>query len=400
MLRSAAVRMGLALLGGLGCWASSAWASSYKITDLGGPDGRLAYTWGLSLNNRGQVAGAWAENRPASPSVATEYHPYFYDPTQGGKVTLPAVVSPSGDDPGGYDRRYVGYTYTGLNDAGRAVTDSRDGAMSFDAASGRLAPVAGTAGFLSDSGAMVGTKQVDPIGGVANFVPVSSQDGRVEELGLPPGAVGAQVQAINDVGDVLVRAAMSPGVFNRYFVLSGGGTWTDLGAAYGTAINDRGVVAGNLGYSPEGTPSHAALIAPDGTATDIGALPGDSYASAYGINNRGEAVGLSFPENANWMYRGFLYKDGKMIDLNDLVDPASGWSIRWGLAINDLGQILALGVFDDREGIALLTPDGMDAPPAPAFPDLPEVPVPEPSTLLVFGGLALGVGLARRGRRA
>ena len=83
MLRSAAVRMGLALLGGLGCWASSAWASSYKITDLGGPDGRLAYTWGLSLNNRGQVAGAWAENRPASPSVATEYHPYFYDPTQG-----------------------------------------------------------------------------------------------------------------------------------------------------------------------------------------------------------------------------------------------------------------------------------------------------------------------------
>lgn len=399
MRRSAAVRVVLSLLGGLWCWASPAWASSYKITDLGGPDGRLSMG-SLSLNNRGQVAGSWAEDRPSSPSVATEYHPYFYDPTQGGKVTLPAIVSPSGDDPGGYDWRYVGYSYTGLNDSGRAVTSSRDGAMSFDAATGRLAPAAGTAGFLSDSGAMVGTKQVDPIGGMANFVPVSYRDGQETELGLPPGAVGAQVQAINDVGDVLVGAAMSPGAFDHYFVLSGSGAWRDLGASYGAAINDHGVVAGNLGFDAQGQPSHAALIGPDGTATDIGALPGDPYAIAYGINNRGEAVGLSFPENANWMYRGFLYQDGKMIDLNDLVDPASGWSIRWGLRINDLGQILALGVLNDRERIMLLTPDAMDAPPDPVFPGLPEAPVPEPSTLLVFGGLALGVGLARRRNRA
>ncbi|AMV37766.1 hypothetical protein VT85_10040 [Planctomyces sp. SH-PL62] len=401
MRRFATGRAFLLLLSGLWTSIAPAEASPYKITDLGGPDGRIASTVGLSLNERGQVAGAWAEDRPSSPSAAYESHPYFYDPTAGGKVTLPAVVSPSGGDPGGYDGRYLGHAFSGLDDAGRAVAGSRDGAVSFDSATGRFTDVAGPAGFLSNSGVMIGTKEVEPIGGWGNFVPVSSQDGRVSDLGLPPGAVGAQVQGINDVGDVLVRAAMSPGEFNRYFVLSGsGGTWTDLGSSTGTAINDQGVVAGNLGFDAQGRPSHAALIAPGGATTDLGTLPGDAFSYAYGINNLGHAVGLSYAENANWLYRGFLYRDGTMTNLNDLIDPASGWSIRWGLAINDRGQILALGVHDDREGVVLLTPDGLATSPDPVFPEMPETPVPEPSSLLVFGGLALGLGVAQRRRRA
>ena len=43
----------------------------------------------------------------------------------------------------------------------------------------------------------------------------------------------------------------------------------------------------------------------------------------------------------------FLYTDGKMFDLNSLVDASVGWTLLGGTAINDSGQIAGVGVGPD-----------------------------------------------------
>ena len=78
-----------------------------------------------------------------------------------------------------------------------------------------------------------------------------------------------------------------------------------------------------------------------------------------------------------------------MTNLNSLIAASSGWTIKWGLSINDRGQILALGDNGSMERVVLLTPDGLPTPPDPV---LPEMPVPEPSTIVVFGCLAGALG--------
>jgi probable HAF family extracellular repeat protein len=67
----------------------------------------------------------------------------------------------------------------------------------------------------------------------------------------------------------------------------------------------------------------------------------------------------------------FLYTDGQMVDLNNLIDPSSGWSIVEADGINDDGQIVATGYQDGLGG---------------EFDTLLLTPVPEPvsASMLVF----------------
>ncbi|HZW31463.1 MAG TPA: hypothetical protein VFF52_12200 [Isosphaeraceae bacterium] len=379
--------LGAALV--LGAAGRSA-ASPYTITVLDGNDGSL--TFPLFLNNLGQVAGTW--NQFSGPHGAGGDHPFFYDPTAGGKVTLPGIISPSGQNPGSY--AFPGWI-SGLNDLGQVVGTDNTGTFLYDSKTGQMTSLPGPAGLITNSGEVIGTEQVAPLGGWANFHPYSDQNGSLQDLGVPPGAVGAQVQAANHLGQVLVQAAMTPGAFDHSFLLSGG-KWTDLGNFYGAAINDQGTIAGNTGYVA-GQPTHAAVIPAGGSPIDLGTLPGDTFSSAYGINNQGQVVGLSFSQNSTNLYQGFLYQNGVMTNLNSLLPANSGWTIRWGLAINDQGQILALGE-NGSEQVVLLTPPGLPTPPDPVFP---EMPVPEPSTFVVFGCLAGALGWrasCRWGRKA
>ncbi len=102
--------------------------------------------------------------------------------------------------------------------------------------------------------------------------------------------------------------------------------------------------------------------------TDLGTLPGFSESQANGINDGGQVVGWAYADDGT--NRAFLYNNGKMTDLNTLIDLASGWTLTWANAINDNGQIVGWGT--DLNGTGqydafLLTP------------------VPEPSTLVLLG---------------
>jgi probable HAF family extracellular repeat protein len=175
-------------------------------------------------------------------------------------------------------------------------------------------------------------------------------------------------------------------------------------------INNRGQVVGNSGVCANTTPppyvtsAHAVLWERDGTPTNLGSL-GGPISGASAINNRGDVSGTSttadgstrpflwtpesprtllqlnppgdFPvvvngccktindrrEIVGFMFnadfsqqRAFLWKDGVMVDLNDLIAKDSPWVLQSAAGINDSGQIAGQGLINGEVHAFLATP--------------------------------------------
>lgn len=73
---------------------------------------------------------------------------------------------------------------------------------------------------------------------------------------------------------------------------------------------------------------------------DLGTLGGAS-SSANAINDTGQIVGWSYTSNG--VDHAFLWSSGNMVDLNSLIDPASGWTLEGAGAITNLGWIVGTG---------------------------------------------------------
>jgi probable HAF family extracellular repeat protein len=173
--------------------------------------------------------------------------------------------------------------------------------------------------------------------------------------------------AINNHGDIVGFSAI--GLSSEHPFLYSQGLMQDLGTLGGsigeaTAINDVGEI---VGYST--TTSNAevhAFLYRQGQMIDLGGLLGAqfltstnpsgfsfpklvSYASA--INNEGQIVG--FATATNGASHAFLYRDGTMIDLNNLVrltyvnGPPGFLTLEGAGGINDWGQIVGVGSFWD-----------------------------------------------------
>ncbi|BAY41350.1 hypothetical protein NIES2111_57460 (plasmid) [Nostoc sp. NIES-2111] len=108
---------------------------------------------------------------------------------------------------------------------------------------------------------------------------------------------------------------------------------------------------------------------------DLGTL-GGTNSVGIAINNLGQVVGYSETTSGDRSH-AFLYDNGQMLDLNDLIPPIPGVTLDFAGGINDLGQIVASG----SNRAFLLTP-------------IVSTSIPEPdSGLGVLAFVALGTSL-------
>ncbi|MDD2760832.1 MAG: DUF3466 family protein, partial [Methylomonas sp.] len=140
-----------------------------------------------------------------------------------------------------------------------------------------------------------------------------------------------------------------------------GNTMRDIGtlggehlpSSYGVAINEQGWVTGwSFHYDADWNIVNRAFLW-DGTMHDLGSLSGASETYGYGINSLGQVVGSSIDYGGMMGFGygkpnpkdfAFLYANGELWKLNELIDPTStGWSILLATGINDNGQIAASG---------------------------------------------------------
>jgi hypothetical protein len=119
---------------------------------------------------------------------------------------------------------------------------------------------------------------------------------------------------------------------------------------------------------------------------------GGTETAAYALNAAGIAVGYAAKHDLAGMHLGnravYWGLDNQIVDLNTLIDPASGWLLTSAYNISDTGWIVGLGVFD---------PDGIGG--EEAYDRMFLIQIPEPGTLFLFVLGAAGL-LARRQSRS
>jgi probable HAF family extracellular repeat protein len=338
----------------------------YTVTALGPVplDGTtdVAATRASAINGSGQIAGALIAPRGLG-SVATIF--------SGATVTtFPAFGGPFKEA-------------LGINNAGTAVgfsdpdLNSRHAALFANGTTtdlGTFGGLSSVARDINDAGQVVGSAaQANNIAHAFLYA-----NGTMQDIGTLGGARSGAM-GINNASQIVGYSELS-GTANRHAFLYANGVMADLGTLGGADsfawdINHGGQVVGESAVGP-GTDLQAFLYS-NGMMTSLGMLSGSHASTALAINGLGQVVGHSVGSAADPnSWRAFLYKDGAMMDLNALIDPASGWTILDASGINDSGQVVAMG---SKAGV------GTQA----LRLDLAS-PVPEPATA---GMLLVGAGL-------
>ncbi len=165
------------------------------------------------------------------------------------------------------------------------------------------------------------------------------------DLGLLGGGDYSSARDINLQGDVAGEANIVPnGKPQAFFWHAGkmqqlpelpGGTTCSA-----QAINNSDVVIGSCDL-PNGL-SHG-VIWRNGSVEDLGIIgePAEAASFALDINSWNQVVGVAQPEDGK--FKAFLWEKGKMINLNEVIDPHSGWRLLVASRINDKGEILGRG---------------------------------------------------------
>lgn len=165
------------------------------------------------------------------------------------------------------------------------------------------------------------------------------------------GGVGDQVTALNNAGQVVGFGYTPSGTLAGY--LAEEDSVVELGPdVYPFAINDLGVVMGEVEvYDWFFSETHAFVYA-DGELTDIGTL-GGAFSSAVAVNASGQLTGSATGEWEAGPY-AFLWDGDSLISLGTL-----GGSKSHGSAINEAGEIVGVSLTEGGQWRAFLW-DGRD----------------------------------------
>ena len=189
---------------------------------------------------------------------------------------------------------------------------------------------------------------------------------QVRELLPLPEDKDTAATALNDHGRVVGISGICDQAAGRFSAIhsviwDNGGPPRNIGdfggVAWNTpmAVNQQGAVVGfaNASAASGGNLDPRAFLWTDsGGIRPLGALPGDVTSQATGINEWGQVVGQSCDVDDNC--RGFLWQDGVMADLNDLVVSGDVTNITTANDIDDFGRITGQGVDATGKFVAFL----------------------------------------------
>jgi probable HAF family extracellular repeat protein len=186
------------------------------------------------------------------------------------------------------------------------------------------------------------------------------RSGQIRELPPLPGDTVSAATALNDHGQVVGISGICDQAAGRFSaihnVLWENGNPIDIGDLDGVAwntpmaINQDGDVVGfaNASAADGGNFNPRAFLKIEGQPVqNLGTLPGDVNSQALGINEWRQVVGQSCDADDNC--RAFLWQNGVMTDLNDLVAFGYDDVLTTANDIDDFGRITGQG-FDDDVG--------------------------------------------------
>jgi probable HAF family extracellular repeat protein len=309
-------------------------AQNYTITDLGTLPGD-PISVGFAINQSGQVTGLSARS--------LQNHAFLFS-----NGTLSDIGTLGG----------VNTNAFAINDSAQ-ITGSSVNSVSQEHAflfsGGSMSDLGTLTGDTFSSGHGINRSGQITGGSGSNNVEhaVVFSNGAITDLGTL-GGISSRGIGINQSGQVTGFSLNSDG-FSDAFLFSKG-TMSDLGrlsggvGSAGNAINDSGQVAGQ---SDTSTGDIHAVLFSNATISDLGTIPGDNQSRALAINQLGQIVGRS---QSPGLTRPFLFNNGTMSDLNNLIPADSGWTLITAEGINDDGQITGGGNINGVEHAYLLTP--------------------------------------------
>jgi probable HAF family extracellular repeat protein len=290
-----------------------------KITNLGTFGGKFSVM--TATNDQGQIAGSALNATPdpfsllydvlAGSSNGTQTRAFLWQ--NGSKQDLGTLDGPDAQAFGLNNHGQVtGISYTnsipnsttGLPTADPFLWEPKTGKMKD---LGTLGGVWGSANVLNNKGQVIGTSSLAADPGAC--------------LAITANCHPFLWDARQNNGNLLDLTAQSGGLF-----------------VAANAINENGEIAGQGDFS--GT-SDAALWK-NGMVMDLGRLAGHCSSEAFGINSRGQIIGLSVACDGS--FHSFLWENGSMVNLNTLIPPNSSLYLIETVAINDRGEIVGDGL--------------------------------------------------------
>jgi len=203
----------------------------------------------------------------------------------------------------------------------------------------QFGPVGGNATAINDVGDYIVSRAIFQNGKLTPFV------------GFIPSAESG---ALNNAGAVAGTSDPDASIWSN-------GKVKDVGIlpgydySTGVALSESGILIGTAAVAGEDLP--VGFVYEGSTMTKIPPLTGDNIVVPHGVNDSGTVVGTS---SSNYItVRAFIFRNGVAQELSTLISRASGWTVIQAYGINNKGQIIGLGVNGGAQHAILLNPKSL-----------------------------------------